>query len=446
MNKKRLFPSLCMSALTAAVILSATPIPALADVTDASDLTPVVNEETTSNVVQAGVVTTEVGLIEAGQGQAIAVTDSGATAATGIASAAVGTVSDGTSSTTASPLSTADTAVSTADPSQSTAASSSSGVVVAGSSTASGPSSNSSDASRGNVVVAGAGGSGVISTVGEQNLIVPTMLGGATLIMFNSVSDGQILSCMIQTNDGSLIIVDGGYGEDAAYLTNQIVARGGHVAAWLITHPHADHAGALYTILQDQDAAYAAGIEPQVTIDGIYYSFGDAGWYQTFDPDESTIALALLGELAGRPDTMLHSVHQGETFQVDTATVQVLNNRYQGSSDYGNNASIVYKVTVNGVSILFLGDLPAEGGNYLLQTLSPSVLKSDIVQMAHHGQNGVSEEFYKAVSPRVCLWPTPAWLWASQESKYTIQQTKQWMADLGVLYHYCMKDGDQIIR
>jgi hypothetical protein len=58
----------------------------------------------------------------------------------------------------------------------------------------------------------------------------------------------------------------------------------------------------------------------------------------------------------------------------------------------------------------------------------------------------VSEAFYQAVSPSICLWPTPSWLWGSMESKYMIQTTKSWMTDLGVQRHYCMKDGDQVIR
>lgn len=36
-----------------------------------------------------------------------------------------------------------------------------------------------------------------------------------------------------------------------------------------------------------------------------------------------------------------------------------------------------------------------------------SALKCDIVQVAHHGQNGVGYEVYKALRPSVALWPTP---------------------------------------
>ncbi len=284
---------------------------------------------------------------------------------------------------------------------------------------------------------------GNIVTEGEKGVQPQeAILGGAVLTMLNSQSDSQMLSVLLQTSQGSLIVVDGGLGEDAEYLRSQIVARGGHVAAWLITHPHGDHVGALYQILQTEAAGQSTG----VTIDGIYYSFADAAWYTANDPDEMTMAHSIIGTFAGLPETMLHPVTGGQLIQVDDVTIQVLNDRYETNTDKGNNAGIVYKVYVNGKSILFLGDMAEEGGNRLLAELGAAALKSDIVQMAHHGQNGVSEEVYQAISPSICLWPTPTWLWENAGVSYKTPTTKSWMTRLNVEKHYCMKDGDQEIR
>lgn len=268
------------------------------------------------------------------------------------------------------------------------------------------------------------------------------ILGGAVLTMLNSQSDSQMLSVLLETSQGSLIVVDGGLGADAEYLRSQIAARGGHVAAWLITHPHGDHVGALYQILQAEASGQATGI----TIDAIYYSFAAPEWYTAKDQSESTMAHSIIGSFAGLPQTMLHSVSKGQLIQVDDVTIQVLNDRYETETDRGNNAGIVYKAYVNGKSILFLGDMAEEGGNRLLSELGAAALKSDIVQMAHHGQNGVSEEVYKAISPSICLWPTPAWLWNNEGARYKTPVTKTWMSRLNVEKHYCMKDGDQMLR
>ena len=303
-----------------------------------------------------------------------------------------------------------------------------------------------------NTVVAGQGGSrgstgpsiyGTIVTEGEKEVQPQdAILGGATLTLLRSQSDSQMLSAFVQTSQGNLIVVDGGLGADGDYLRSQIQARGSHVAAWLITHPHGDHAGALYRILQDE----AAGIQSGIQIDGIYYSFADPEWYTVNDPTEQTMAHAIIGSFSGLPETMLNTVSRGQTIQVDDVTVQVMNDRYETSSDKGNNAGIVYKVWVNGKSILFLGDMAEEGGRRLLSEVGAEALKSDIVQMAHHGQNGVDEEFYKAANPSICLWPTPQWLWDSVGSRYRTSETKGWMTHLNVQKHYCTKDGDQTIR
>lgn len=310
----------------------------------------------------------------------------------------------------------------------------------------------SSQSQKSGTIVAGQGGSrsgsgpsiyGNIVTEGEKEVQPQdAVLGGATLIMLRSQSDSQILSAILQTSQGSLIVIDGGLGEDGDYLRSQIQARGSHVAAWLITHPHGDHAGALYRILQDE----AAGIRSGIQIDGIYYSFAAPEWYTIHDPSEQTMAHAIIGSFAGLPETMLHTVGRGQTIQVDDVTIQVMNDRYETGSDKGNNAGIVYRLWVNGRSILFLGDMAEEGGRRLLSENGAEALKSDIVQMAHHGQNGVDEEFYKAVNPEICLWPTPQWLWDSVGSRYRTSETKGWMTRLNVRKHYCTKDGDQVIR
>ena len=47
--------------------------------------------------------------------------------------------------------------------------------------------------------------------------------------------------------------------------------------------------------------------------------------------------------------------------------------------------------------MLFLGDLGVEGGKQLLNSEFAEEVPSDIVQVSHHGQNGVNKEFYKRV-------------------------------------------------
>ena len=72
---------------------------------------------------------------------------------------------------------------------------------------------------------------------------------------------------------------------------------------------------------------------------------------------------------------------------------------------------MVYRVEVDGKSILILGDLGATSGRLLLETVDHELIKADYCQMAHHGQNGVQRDVYEVIRPTYCLWPTPSWLW-----------------------------------
>lgn len=284
---------------------------------------------------------------------------------------------------------------------------------------------------------------GQITTQGETGAVQDAIFGGAALYMLDSQSGDQMLSCIIQTTQGKLIVIDGGWGTDSAKLLNQLWALGGHVGAWLVTHPHGDHVGALYEILEYEDR--------NLVIDGIYYSLAEPAWYTQNDPNDAEMGHALIHTLSGITEIPHSNVWKGQEIWVDDVKIDVLNGRYEIIEDSGNNAGVVYKVTVNGKTIVFLGDMGEAGGEYLLAECGDN-LKADIVQMAHHGQNGVGERVYQAINPSICLWPTPKWLWdndngsGSNTGNFRTGETKVWMNRINEsILHYATKDGDVAI-
>ena len=113
---------------------------------------------------------------------------------------------------------------------------------------------------------------------------------------------------------------------------------------------------------------------------------------------------------------------------------------------------MAYSLAVNGKHIVFLGDMGEEAGQRLLQEYQGRTIECDIVQMAHHGQFGVNQEVYRALSPEICLWPTPNWLWNNDNGggynsgPWTTLTTRSWMDQIGVKANYAIKDGDQVIQ
>ncbi|MDO4277073.1 MAG: MBL fold metallo-hydrolase [Eubacteriales bacterium] len=268
-----------------------------------------------------------------------------------------------------------------------------------------------------------------------------TCKGTDELMMFPSTEGAQSLSMMIRTERGKLIIIDGGWDSDAEMLKEKIQTYGGVVDAWLLTHPHADHAGALLQILQEGNS--------DIEIKKIYESFADLEWYQTYAPDDPGITAALLDCFKQLPQgTVDDRIGRGTIIRVDDVSIEVMNDRGEITENAVNNSCIVYKLTVKGKSVMILGDLAYEGGEQLLQDVGAEALKSDVVQMAHHGQEGVGKDVYAAISPEVCLWPTPQWLWDNDNGggpgsgPWSTLETRTWMQELHVQKNRCTKDGD----
>ena len=68
--------------------------------------------------------------------------------------------------------------------------------------------------------------------------------------------------------------------------------------------------------------------------------------------------------------------------------------------------------------------------------------------MSHHGQAGATKELYKEISPKICLWPTPEWLWnndsgqGENSGQWKTFETRSWIEELGVKENYIAKDKD----
>ena len=279
-----------------------------------------------------------------------------------------------------------------------------------------------------------------------QKTDASTYFGPGRLTMLaNHDTGAQNLSVIIETGNGGMIVVDGGWDENGESLLREIKKRGGHVEAWLITHPHKDHALALAHILN-----HHAG---EITIDGIYFNFFPEEWYAAHDQESLEVIRTLKSGFAKISASKIHGdIQGGQVIQAGQALIQVLNNPYEHSTNCGNNSSVTYMVSMNGTNVVFLGDLALAGGASMMDDVDLAGLKCDMVQVAHHGQSAVSYQFYQKLGAKVFLWPTPQWLWDNDNGggpgsgKWTTGQTRKWQTGLLVREYYVTKDGDQVIE
>lgn len=274
-----------------------------------------------------------------------------------------------------------------------------------------------------------------------QTTTLTSASGAGELWMLASTTGAQNLSIVIKSPHGKMIVIDGGWEADAEKLSSLIQQQGGKVDAWLITHPHEDHVGALCAILNDTGR--------KIKIDKIYCSLATPDWYRQVSPTGAGIADQLLNAFTKLPvGTVTNSIGRGTEINIDDVNIRVLNNRGVYTYNGVNNSSLVYKIRVSRQSILILGDLAYDGGKDLIKTCTAAELKSDIVQMAHHGQQGVDQDAYALIAPTTCLWPTPAWLWNNDNGggvgsgPWGTLTTRAWMDALGVKDNRSLKDGD----
>jgi hypothetical protein len=67
-----------------------------------------------------------------------------------------------------------------------------------------------------------------------------------------------------------------------------------------------------------------------------------------------------------------------------------------------NDTTTTYRVTVDGVSAMLLGDSDARANNKMALWYGDA-LESNFLQFAHHSYNGEVEQ-YRLINPKICFW------------------------------------------
>ena len=202
------------------------------------------------------------------------------------------------------------------------------------------------------------------------------------------------MSMFYLLSNGEFLIYDGGQGkEDGDHLYYQLrkVADDNGikditVSAWIITHEHSDHMGF--------GAEFFPAYHDKINVRELWMN-------SLYDWGKSFIESVLKNQ----PNCIHRELHTGEIIQIGDVTVEVLCtpdvlneiNAEELNKD-NNNASIVTRLNVDGLKILMPGDASLLAWEYMTDTYG-CALKSDILQVPHHGANhGATIEAYRLVN------------------------------------------------
>ena len=266
---------------------------------------------------------------------------------------------------------------------------------------------------------------------GEYWLYKTIMEEGDWMItQYGSVSGLQSMSYALVSEDGRFILLDGGHYVDMVHLRSLIETYGDRVDLWICSHFHEDHIGAITQLLAQQ------GDNTQrldyVTIQELWCPPMDIDTYKTFAKEWDSIDTCetFLSEIADLDKVT--RVNTGEAKKVGNLEFLFFS-AYADDAPWtheGNNCGFIFQVKGKSETMLFCCDVGNEWISERLVSIFGDMLKSDYVQMGHHGNGGLTEEAYRIVAPKAAFFDGPAWLFQDEE-KYTAAKNRRLMESMG---------------
>ena len=242
-------------------------------------------------------------------------------------------------------------------------------------------------------------------------------------LQYTSIDKGPTLgmSYVITLEDGRYVIVDGGRDDGGsseypdyyglAEKLYQFLAVNNKrsdgkikIAAWILTHSHSDH----YDTFQEFGEKYGKTVELEYLLWNIptdhsvlyaenvdTYLNSNAGKYQSYFENSK-----------------VYTLHTGYAFSVGGVEFEFLStyeDMYPNALTEMNNTCLTFRATFNSgdtdeAKAIFLADIYKAHGDRLA-AMWGDYLKTDIVQVAHHGwDNGGSQALYEKINANYALW------------------------------------------
>ena len=227
---------------------------------------------------------------------------------------------------------------------------------------------------------------------------------------------------VIRLKDGSFIVYDGSYSDQARKLTKLLKENcpEGETPlnrAWILTHSHKDH----YPTFQ----VISTRLDDSVKIEYIIYSpLNDKSF--TLDDEQGYYSSEqFLSDVSNLDGAQLVYAHTGMEFTFCNLKLEVLmtpETLFKGSTSFGNfnDTSVVTRLYDESYSALFLGDIALLGADRMA-SLYGDYLKSNVCQVSHHGVEDVPLSLYETVQASILYYPCNIWLYDQTDRHWDVR-------------------------
>lgn len=213
-----------------------------------------------------------------------------------------------------------------------------------------------------------------------------------TITQYTAISEELQCFYTIMDDEGRVIVIDGGTEGNEELVRNIISGFGNKVETWILTRPDPGHIGAFMKIYENPG---------DIQIKQVYDAFIDWDRYDDYGNRAARQAYQNFLKLAKDDESVVHVnrdakfYSSGLEFECFNAYDSYVEERTQNLSQDG---SLMLMIRGKQQSFLYCSDVSHDMEELLISDYGDR-LKSDYVQMSNHGNNGLSVEFYKLVSP-----------------------------------------------
>ena len=277
----------------------------------------------------------------------------------------------------------------------------------------------------------------------------PSAVEGSTVplltqvgLNYTTVLNG--MSYILRTTENTFIIIDGGYdgqGEEQHIYDVLCEQSGGSkpvIAAWILTHPHNDHIGAIADFI----SRYGDELIPQALI----FNFVSETDLIAGDDYAAASYAALNRALSDKwKDCKVIKPHTGQMLWIDGVEMEILHTAEEVFPDtdamaYNNANTMSFSLKIADRTILITGDLSLPYEQDMVAWYG-SGLKCDILQVIHHGRTHGSVDVYRVMNPTIAMWPTSE----ASDAEYGMKDYNVWLRE-NVAYNVYCYDGTAVVN